>query len=135
MKSYIMENNIPTLYILQRDSYVVKNAKIFNYFWPFCDFCPKNIKHSSYCYGNMTRQSEPAFSVDIIPDTSCCNVTIFLNTAKGCWRHVFLVNKHTHEIINILMSTRAQLRFLSHSDLVPVSCKRRRILSYMIFCS
>ncbi len=31
-----MENNIPTLYILQRDSYVVKNAKNFNYFRPFC---------------------------------------------------------------------------------------------------
>ncbi len=40
-----MENNIPTLYIFQRDSYVVKNAKNFNYFRPFC---PKNIKHSSY---------------------------------------------------------------------------------------
>ncbi len=47
-----MENNIPTLYILQRDSYVVKNAKMFNYFRPFR---PKNIKHSSYCHGNMTR--------------------------------------------------------------------------------
>ena len=40
-----MENNIPTLYILQRDSYVVKSAKMVNYFRPFC---PKNIKHSSY---------------------------------------------------------------------------------------
>ena len=47
-----MENNIPTLYILQRDSYVVKNAKMFNYFRPFR---PKNIKHSYYCHGNMTR--------------------------------------------------------------------------------
>ena len=45
-----MENSIPTLYILQRDSFVVKNAKNFNYFRPFC---PKNIKHSSYCHGNM----------------------------------------------------------------------------------
>ncbi len=27
-----MENNIPTLYILQCDSYVVKSAKILNYF-------------------------------------------------------------------------------------------------------
>ena len=36
-----MENNIPTLYILQRDSYVVKSAKILNFFRPFC---PKNIK-------------------------------------------------------------------------------------------
>ncbi len=27
-----MENNIPTLYILQRDSYVVKSAKMFNNF-------------------------------------------------------------------------------------------------------
>ncbi len=27
-----MENNIHTLYIFQRDSYVVKNAKNFNYF-------------------------------------------------------------------------------------------------------
>ncbi len=45
-----MENNIPTLYILQRDNYVVKSAKMFNYFRPFC---PKNIKHSSYCHGNM----------------------------------------------------------------------------------
>ncbi len=43
-----MENNIPTLYILQRDSHVVKSAKIM-------PFCPKNIKHSSYCHGNMTR--------------------------------------------------------------------------------
>ncbi len=63
-----MENNIPTLYILQSDSYVVKSAKMFNYFKPFC---PKNIKYSSYCHGNMTRQSEPAFSVDIIRNTSC----------------------------------------------------------------
>ena len=47
-----MENNIPTLYILQRDSYVVKSAKMFNYFRPFCS---KNIKHSSYCHGNMIR--------------------------------------------------------------------------------
>ena len=45
-----MENNIPTLYILQHHSYVVKSAKIFNYFRPFCQ---KNIKHSSYCHGNM----------------------------------------------------------------------------------
>ncbi len=30
-----MENNIPTLYILQRDIYVVKSAKI-------TPFCPKN---------------------------------------------------------------------------------------------
>ncbi len=36
-----MENNIPTLYILQRDSYVVKSAKMFNYFRPFC---PKKYK-------------------------------------------------------------------------------------------
>ncbi len=62
-----MENNIPTyiewritylliyyiyihtyIYILQRDSYVVKSAKIR-------PFCPKNIKHSSYCHGNMTQ--------------------------------------------------------------------------------
>ncbi len=41
-----MENNIPTLYILQRDSYIVKNAKIR-------PFCPKNIQHSSHCHGNM----------------------------------------------------------------------------------
>ncbi len=47
-----MENDISTLHILQRDSYVVKSAKISNYFRPFC---PKNIKHSSYCHGNMTR--------------------------------------------------------------------------------
>ena len=83
-----MENNIPTLYIFQRDSYVVKNAKNFNYFRPFC---PKNIKHSSYCHGNMFGQSEPAFNVDIIRDTSCCNVTIFLEYGEGCCRHVFLV--------------------------------------------
>ena len=45
-----MENNIPTLYILQRDSSVVKSAKGFNYFRPFC---PKNIKHlSSDCHDN-----------------------------------------------------------------------------------
>ena len=43
-----MENNIPTLYILQRHSYVVKSAKIR-------PFCPKNIKHSSCCHGNTTR--------------------------------------------------------------------------------
>ena len=30
-----MENNIPTLNILQRDTYVVKRAKMFNYFRPF----------------------------------------------------------------------------------------------------
>ncbi len=47
-----MENNIPTLYILQRDSYVVKSAKILNY---FRQFCPKSIKHSSRCHGNMIR--------------------------------------------------------------------------------
>ncbi len=29
-----MENNTPTLYILQRDSYVLKSAKMFNYFRP-----------------------------------------------------------------------------------------------------
>ena len=33
-----MENNISTLYTLQRDSYVVKSAKIFNY---FCRFVQK----------------------------------------------------------------------------------------------
>ncbi len=37
-----MENNIATLYILQRES-----AKIFNYFRPFC---PKNIKNIKYSY-------------------------------------------------------------------------------------
>ncbi len=31
-----MKNNIPTLYILERDSYVVNSAKILNYFRPFC---------------------------------------------------------------------------------------------------
>ncbi len=43
-----MENDTPTLYILQCDSYVVKSAKIR-------PFCQKNIEHSSYCYGNMIR--------------------------------------------------------------------------------
>ena len=38
IKCHRMENNIPTLYILQRASYVVKSAKIR-------PFCPKNIKH------------------------------------------------------------------------------------------
>ena len=50
-----MENNIPTLYILQRDSYVVKSAKMFNYFRPFCT---KNIKHSSYCHGHLPWQQQ-----------------------------------------------------------------------------
>ena len=32
-----MENNIPTLYILQRNSYVVKSAKMFNNFSRFVE--------------------------------------------------------------------------------------------------
>ena len=32
-----MENNIPTLYILQRDSYVVKSAKMLNNFSRFVE--------------------------------------------------------------------------------------------------
>ncbi len=31
-----MENKIPTLYILELDSFVVKSGKNFNYFMPFC---------------------------------------------------------------------------------------------------
>ncbi len=37
-----MENNIPTLYILQRDSYVVKSAKIR----PFCPGRDKTLKRN-----------------------------------------------------------------------------------------
>ena len=46
---------MPTLYILQRDSYVVKSAKIR----PFT--AKKNIEHLSCCHGNYG-QNEPAFS-------------------------------------------------------------------------
>ncbi len=30
-----MENNIPTLYILERDNFVVKSGKISTFLWPF----------------------------------------------------------------------------------------------------
>ncbi len=38
-----MENNIPTLYILELDSSVVKSAEMSTIFCPF-GFCPKKLK-------------------------------------------------------------------------------------------
>ena len=49
-----MENNIPTSYILQRDSYVVKSAKIR-------PFCQKDIKHSSYSNQSINQSIKSLF--------------------------------------------------------------------------
>ncbi len=73
-----MENNIPTLYILELDSFVVKSGKNFSYFMPFR---LKNKKKQSCIRVAMVhmRQAKsacviaclPAFSVEIIRNTSC----------------------------------------------------------------
>ena len=46
-----MENNVPTLYILELDSFVVKSGKNFNYFMPFCLKNKKEIVYSC-CHGS-----------------------------------------------------------------------------------
>ncbi len=42
-----MENNIPTLYILERDSFVVKSAKISTI---LCTFVQKFLKKKQCCH-------------------------------------------------------------------------------------
>ncbi len=65
-----MQNNIPTLYILKLDSFVVKSAKISTI---LCLFV-QNIKNvDRIARLPWRKQSEPAFSVDIIQNTSCWN--------------------------------------------------------------
>ena len=58
-----MENNIPTLYILELGSFVVKSAKISTILCPFVQ-----KKQSCICVAmvHMTQVSEPAFSHRIL---------------------------------------------------------------------
>ena len=62
-----METNIPTLYILKRDSFVVKMPK----FQLFYALLSKILKKNSVAMVHMTQTSEPAFSVEITRNTSC----------------------------------------------------------------
>ena len=58
-----MQNNIPTLYILKLDSFVVKSAKISTV---LCLFVQKIKNVDRIAMVTVTQQCEPAFSVDII---------------------------------------------------------------------
>ena len=62
-----MQNNIPTLYILKLDSFVVKSAKISTI---LCFFVQKIKNVDRIAMVTVTHQSEPAFIVDIIQNTS-----------------------------------------------------------------
>ena len=87
-----MENNIPTLYILELDSFVVKSAKMSTILCPFVQ--KKNNRVFVLPWFTWRKQSEPAFSVEIIQNTSCWNIVLkqcLEITGRGCCRHVFLV--------------------------------------------
>ncbi len=68
-----MENNILTLYILELDSFVIKSAKISTILCPFVQKIKKQTNNRVFVIAmiRMTQQSEPAFSVEIIRNTSC----------------------------------------------------------------
>ena len=71
---YRMQNNIPTLYILKLDSFVVKSTKISTI---LCLFV-QNIKNvDRIAMVTVTQPSEPAFSVDIIQNTSTNHLLMF----------------------------------------------------------
>ena len=63
-----MENSIPTLYILQRDSSVRKSAKISTILCPSSKI-KKNIDVLPWFTSREER--EPAFSVYLMWNTSC----------------------------------------------------------------
>ena len=50
-----MENNIPTLYILELDSSAVKNAKISTIVCPFVQKILKNRVFVWFCHGSVTQ--------------------------------------------------------------------------------
>ena len=63
-----MRNNIPTLYILKLDNFVVKSSKVSTILCLFLQDI-KNVDRIAMV--TVTQQSEPAFSVDIIQNTLC----------------------------------------------------------------
>ncbi len=64
-----MQNSIPTLYILELDSFVAKRAKTSTILRHLSKKLKKNIDRIAM--RNMTQPNEPAFNVDIIHNTSC----------------------------------------------------------------
>ncbi len=75
-----MQNDIPSLYILKLDSFVVKSAKISTI---LCLFVQRIKNVDRIAMVTVTRQSEPAFSDDIFPEPTARSAVPGVSPGRG----------------------------------------------------